>query len=167
MSGAMITWALAGDAAKRLAAIEGGPARALKPIGQALLASTHERFRDEAGPDGAKWAPLHPAYAAFKRGPGILRGSALSGGLMDSITDEVSEAAGSVEVGTNKPYGAIHQFGGVIKPKRGKALAFRLGGRLVLGKKVTIPARPYLGISAEDGLEIEAIIARVLARALR
>ncbi len=167
MSGAMITWTLAGNAAKRLAAIDGGPARALKPIGIALRASTHERFRDETGPDGAKWAPLHPAYAAIKRGAGILRVSGMSGGLMGLVTVATDEAAGTVEVGTNKIYGAIHQFGGVIKPKRGKALAFRLGGRLVLAKKVTIPARPYLGISADDAAEIEAIIARVLERALR
>ena len=41
----------------------------------------------------------------------------------------------------------IHQFGGVITPVKGKCLAFNLGGKKVFAKKVTIPARPYVGMS--------------------
>lgn len=48
-----------------------------------------------------------------------------------------------VSVATDRIYGAIHQFGGVIRPKNARALAFQLGGRMVFAQKVTIPPRPF------------------------
>ena len=57
----------------------------------------------------------------------------------------------SVNIGTNKKYARIHQFGG----KAGR------------GKKVTIPARPYIGINDDDKREIGGIIADVIAGAFR
>jgi len=48
-----------------------------------------------------------------------------------------------VTVGTDRIYAAIHQLGGVIRPKNARALAFQVGGHLVFAQKVTIPARPY------------------------
>lgn len=61
---------------------------------------------------------------------------------------------GRVSVGTNVVYAAIHEFGGrtaphTIVPIRAGALAFRVGGELVLVRKVehpgsVVPARPYL-----------------------
>lgn len=56
--------------------------------------------------------------------------------------------------GTNVVYGAIHQFGGTIKPVRGNAL--NVGGRLA--KQVVIPARPWLGISAQDKLLLVDVV---------
>lgn len=44
-------------------------------------------------------------------------------------------------------YARIHEYGGEIRPKRGKALRFVIGGRPVFAKKVTIPAR--LGYRSE------------------
>ncbi len=49
----------------------------------------------------------------------------------------------SVTVGTDRVYAAIHQLGGTIKPKHGKALRFSLGGAEVFAKSVSIPARPF------------------------
>ena len=58
-------------------------------------------------------------------------------------------------VGSNLPYARIHQLGGTIRPKKGKFLKFRgLDGEDVFVKEVTIPARPYLGISDDDREEI-------------
>ena len=57
---------------------------------------------------------------------------------------------GSAQVGPQAIYGAIHEFGGVIRPVRAKALAFTLpDGTFVLTQKVTMPARPYLGPAVE------------------
>ena len=54
-------------------------------------------------------------------------------------------------------YGGIHQTGGTIVPKNGKALMFRLpGGDWATVGKVTIPARPYLGLSAKDRDDLTA-----------
>lgn len=58
-----------------------------------------------------------------------------SGRLRDSIVSEVSDS--EVVVGTNLKYAAIHHFGG-------------LAGR---GKKVEIPARPFMPIDAAGNLE--------------
>jgi phage virion morphogenesis protein len=126
-----------------------------RAIGVGLVRNTQDRFRAGRDPDGAAWAPLRPATIEMKRGPGILRESAMRGGLMASITfrAEGSFANASVQVGTNKIYGAIHQFGGTIRPKNPRGLLlFRDGRGNVWGaaRSVTIPARPYLGISRED-----------------
>ena len=56
--------------------------------------------------------------------------------LMNSITSYYDND--SAEVGTNEPYAAIHQFGG----KAGR------------GRKVDIPARPYLVLTPQDEEDI-------------
>jgi len=48
-------------------------------------------------------------------------------------------------VGTNLPYAAIHEYGGVIRPKKAKTLVWTdKDGVVHFSKLVTIPARPYL-----------------------
>ena len=44
----------------------------------------------------------------------------------------------------------IHQFGGTITAKNPKGLFFFTGDGAARPKSVTLPARPYLGISSED-----------------
>jgi len=58
----------------------------------------------------------------------------------------------------------VHQFGAVIVPKEAKALHFLLDDLDVFAKKVTIPARPYLGISAQNALDLEAAAAKFIER---
>jgi phage virion morphogenesis protein len=122
----------------------------MRAIGVGLVMTTQARFDREEDPDGNAWAPLLPAYAAIKRGPGILRESGMRGGLQGSITFEAGH--NTVTVGSNKIYAAIHQFGGKIVPKSAKALVFKLGagGGVVRVQSVTIPARPYLGFGAAE-----------------
>lgn len=64
--------------------------------------------------------------------------------LMKSVT--VKAGRSSVEIGTNVIYGPIHQ----------------LGGKAGRGKKVTIPARPYLAVQPEDWTEIGRLLIRHL-----
>jgi phage virion morphogenesis protein len=130
----------------RLIAIGGGLDRAaLKNIGEAMVGSTQDRFTSATAPDGSKWKALNPEYAKGKKGPGILRESLQ---LEMSIVYQLSDS--SVSWGTNKIYAAAQQFGAVIVPTNASALAFRLNGKLLLVKKVTLPARPYLGVSDAD-----------------
>jgi len=63
---------------------------------------------------GDGFAPLSPATAAY-RGPG--RPLQDTGGLRDSITFKVIDEK-TVSVGTNKPYAAIQNNGGVINAKK-------------------------------------------------
>ncbi len=106
----------------------------LDAIGAMVLAQTEERIASEkTDPQGGAWAPLSPAYAARKRsGGGILE---LEGDLRDSLTFLVSGQ--SVEVGSNLVYAATHQFG---------------------RDEANIPARPFLGLSAENEEEINELI---------
>ena len=67
-------------------------------------------------------------------------------------------------VGSNLPYARIHQKGGTIKPKKAKKLVFKgRGGKKVAVDEVTIPARPYLGVSADDMKEVRETISDFLA----
>ena len=123
-----------------------------KAIGVALVEETQKRFDQGVDVWGTRWQPLQPAYAAIKRGPGILRASLM---LPRSITFAVSGS--TISVGSNRVYAAVHQFGATIRPVRAKALAFQLGGvgpkggrGWVHARSVTIPARPYLGFGPHD-----------------
>jgi phage gpG-like protein len=64
-------------------------------------------------------------------------------------------------------YALIQQKGGVIKPVKKKTLKFKVGGKWVSAKQVTIKARPYLGISKEDWREIGDTISDFIAGAFK
>ena len=147
-----------------MARVISDPQPVLRAIGTGLVQVTQDRFESATDPDGNAWADLNPLYASTKRGPGILRESAMRGGLMASITYETS--ADAVQVGTNKIYAAVHQFGATIVPKEAPALIFRIGGKLVWARSVTIPARPFLGIGSDDEEMILDVVEGALARAL-
>jgi phage gpG-like protein len=132
------------------------PAGLLWRLGAYGVDSTVRRFGEQAAPDGSPWAPLMPAYASLKpSGYDILY---LTGALRTSQHFVVG--AGEVQWGSGMIYAAVHQFGATIVPKSAKALHFQLGlggVREVFAKSVTIPARPYLGLSAADRVEIPRI----------
>ena len=123
-----------------------------KNIGEHVQATTIDRFAEQKSPEGVPWKPLLPIYAATKKGPGILRET----GQMAQIVYQVAEDM--LQVGTNAIYAAVHQFGATIRPKEKKALAFMLGGQQVIVSKVEIPARPFLGLTADDQLEISGLV---------
>lgn len=133
----------------------------LKNAGELLIKSTRQRFDREVDPSGARWTALNPEYAAGKRSRKILQESGMQGGLLGSIVYRVS--GGTLAWGTNKIYGALMHFGGTVVPRTADALIFRLGGKLVFAKKVTIPGRPYLGVSAEDRAGLVQLAADVVA----
>lgn len=137
----------------RLVSVMENTTPVMSVIGTALVASTHRRFISQTDPDGAAWATLDPEYAAAKRNARILTES---GRLRDSINSEAGPD--QVRVGTNTIYAAVHQFGGTIKPVSSSHLVFRLGNRLVMADSVTLPARPFLGISSDDEAEIAEIV---------
>jgi phage virion morphogenesis protein len=122
-----------------LAARVGDLGPALDEIGSSQVAEVQNRFESGKGPDGGAWRPLS-AVTLAKRG-GSAKMLRDTGALYDSQVHSVSGTG--VKVGTNSAIGGIHQFGGQA-------------GR---GRKVTIPARPYLGISDAGRKEILAILA--------
>lgn len=162
MTGADFEFTLNDDALMAaVARLEDGLANPLllfEKIGSYGVRSTQARFLSQTAPDGAAWQAWNPAYAEL-RGPGSIL--TRSGALVQSLNFQ----AGLSEVRWGSPmiYAAVHQFGATIVPKNARTLAFWLssssyvGSQLVLARSVTIPARPYLGLSAADTDEIVAL----------
>jgi len=122
----------------------------MEAIGVGLVSNVHDRFSAETDPAGNRWAPLKEPWAGLRKAAPILQQSGMVAGLMGSITSDA--ANGEVSVGSNKPYAGVHQFGAVIKAKNAPFLIFRTADGRPFGfaRQVTIPARPYLGISSAD-----------------
>ncbi len=149
---------------RQLEILMGDTTPVMRTIGKGLVKDTHGHFETESDPWGNAWAPLNPAYAETKRGAGILRESAMRGGLMGSITYRAGRD--SVETGSNKPYAGVHQGGATIEPKNGKYLRFPLGDGYAQVESVTIPARQYLGIGPHEERTILESVIDALDRAV-
>lgn len=134
-------------------------------VGQLLVDSTHERFRSQTGPDGKPWTPLRPntIKAREKRGRSAIRILSERGLLSGSINYRTTND--SVSIGAVPEYAAIHQLGGTINKAAGtRWMAGRRFARradapdgrdvAIKAHTITIPARPYLGISKEDEEDI-------------
>lgn len=126
----------------------------LLDIGEYLQQATDQRFRQQVAPDGSPWAPLSPTTLARKKGSRILRESGL---LQDTLRHQVD--GDELRFGTDRPYGAVHQFG----QSRGASGKNRRGSPIPWGD---IPARPFLGLSREDEDEILAIVSDYLLEGL-
>lgn len=115
----------------------------MEGIGSMLVRNTEKRFQKEESPKGEKWAK---SQRAIRQNGKTLTDS---GELKNSISSQVQGK--TVQVGTNKEYARIHQFGGEITPKKGKYLKFKnSGGGYSQVKQVTMPPRPFIGISDDD-----------------
>ena len=133
-------------------------AEILHAVAEGLRTSTLERFRAEESPEGTKWKP---SVRAQQKGGKTLTDSAV---LKNSIKAEADSSGAAV--GTNLVYAATHQFGAdrTIRAKNSRYLRFQIGGRWVSvpSVRVSIPARPFLGISREDEEEIREILEEAL-----
>jgi len=141
-----------------LIAFGGDASAAMADIAALGQNTTRERFRTETGPDGEKWKKS--LRARLTGGRTLTQAGHLAGSLSGR------SGADFAEWGVNRIYAAIHQFGGEIRAK-GSALRFRLaGGGFATVKKVTMPARPFLGLSGDDETDILDILQARLAGAL-
>lgn len=113
----------------------------MQDIGEYLLPAHQDRIAQGITPDGQAFEPLDPDYVTSERkreSRGADKILILDDFLHGDLAYQVTGNA--LELGTNTVYGATHQFG--------------RGG---------IPARPFLGFSAADLVEIEAIARDYLA----
>ncbi|MBC9246733.1 phage virion morphogenesis protein [Paracoccus sp. 11-3] len=147
-----------------------------KSVGELMVRSTSDSFRNQRAPDGTPWVSLRPATIRARERKGqlpltILRsnskgksGSALAGSVSSIATND------EVAIGSPVRHAAIHQLGGTInKPARAAKIYRRKNadgqvGRLFVRKEeadvvtdvtipahtIRIPARPFLGVSAAD-----------------
>ncbi len=87
-----------------------------------------------------------------------------------NLVTSMDHVVGSGEVswgGSPLVYAAIHHFGGVITPKNAEKLVFQMGGRTIVADSVTIPERPYLGISPDNAAELEDTALMFIAEPFR
>jgi phage virion morphogenesis protein len=127
---------------------------AMAEVVRVLETGVRERFETGRDPQGKPWTPSQRAIA---QGGRTLDDT---GALLSSMAS-ASDSTSAV-VGTNLVYAAIHQAGGTIRPKRGRALNTPFGPR----GAVRMPARPFLGFGAYETEEIEEILGRHLRDAL-
>lgn len=159
----------------RVVALLQRPAPLMSELGEHLRGSTRGRFKAQTEPDGTPWQALKPAYR--RRKPrNRAKVLTLDGHLRSQITFQL-QGDDAVAVGSNSKYAAIHQFGGAIEiAARSQQAYFRRNakthevGRLFVKKersnfaqrvtigayKITMPARPFLGLSQDDRNEIVA-----------
>ena len=117
-------------------------------IGSLGDGQTRRRIEEEkTAPDGTPWKPNH-------EGTSILMESGQH--LLASLAWTAS--SDQTEWGATWEYAHVHQDGAVIVPKDPKALFFSVGGRPITAKKVTIPARPFVGISSDNEQEIIELV---------
>lgn len=131
-------------------------------IGQAVVSETLERFRKEEAPDGNQWKKSQRAENAG--------GLTLTdrGHLRDSITWRATPDG--VEVGTNRVYAAIHQFGfnGTQSvPAHERRILQAFGKPLdkprtvqvqAHSRRMNLVARAFLGIGANEQAAVESEI---------
>jgi phage virion morphogenesis protein len=120
------------EALKRLEATGADMSGAMADIATALSSESERQFQREAGPTGP-WPDLADSTKRRRAASGHWPGQKLrvSGILAGSVQPGYNSR--SAWIGTNQPYSTIHQFGG-------------MAGR---GRKVRIPARPYLPLHPE------------------
>lgn len=136
---------------------------AMKAFGEYMVLTTKDRFRDETSPDGKKWAALDPDYEAWKKQNNKIGKILQMDGYLILAHAKPDKTGLTLE--SNRPYAALHQYGGTIS----KTVAVRehlrtidqafgkpIAKRSVLVKahsmqmNTTIKARPFLGYSDAD-----------------
>lgn len=153
-----ITPALAG-----VAEALGDPLPLFQDFGEYLVKSTTDRFPTGRAPDGSVWAPKSPvtlqAYGARKSNRVDARPLFGPSGALSSTINY--EAFGDrVEWGSPMIYAAVQHFG-AAKGAFGRASR---NGPIPWGN---IPARPFLGISPEDEVQMLDIVSEWLESAAR
>lgn len=132
------------------------PRPLLLALGEYLAESTRRRFRTAQAPDGSRWAPntrtTIERYLAARggyskktgritdKGSGLAMSKQPLTGATRQLGSQILYQADDEEllVGSNRIQAAVQQFG---------AAKGSLGGGAPWGD---IPARPYLGLSAQD-----------------
>lgn len=123
---------------ERLAA---NPAPALEDIAGHLLRSHEERWARQVDPSEQPWEPLSEAYAARKEQERPNAGILVFDEMLRRLHHQIDGS--TLVIGTDRSYGATHQFG------RG-----------------AIPARPFIGFSDEDESSVLDILSAHVLQAL-
>lgn len=118
----------------------------LRAAGTQIVSIAKRSFREPALRQSV-WVPKKDGQPSNL----ILHGVLSKSIRITTLTDE------QVSVGSDRKYAAIHQLGGVIKPKKeGGLLVFTSGGKTYRVTKVVMPGRPYLPFTKDGKLTPQA-----------
>jgi len=134
-----------------------GALNVIETMARGVQTQTRKRIKQtKTGPDGEQWAPRKEdgKPALFRTGHN----------LFDTIDYKIG--LNRAEIGTGFVGAHLHQFGGVITPKNGQALHFNMGGKSIFTKKVTMPARPFMGLNEADIAELHEAAAQSIRKLL-
>lgn len=123
----------------RLLAKMKSPIGFYKNVGEHIQKVTPERFENEEAPDGSKWEGLSPVTIKSRlrrNGNSPLTIYRETGDFFSSINYQASDD--NFKWGSNDV----------------RARIFQLGGETGRGNSVTLPARPYIGLSSDDENEV-------------
>jgi phage virion morphogenesis protein len=114
----------------------------MEDIGEYLLLAHQERNAKAIAPDGTPWAPLSTTTQTLKP-----RHQTAPLRLNDILLNQLIYQAddNGLEFGSNMIYAAMQHFGGTTSPKS-----------MIPNK--TLPARAFIGVSAEDEESILEIL---------
>lgn len=155
------------------------PAPLFAQINEYMMRTTRARFGTQTDPDGKAWQRLSARYQKRKhrnKGKVLTFRGYLQGTLRGQFDDD------GLSFGTNNVYGAIHNFGGVIKQKARKTTVYfqqnkdgSIGNRFVKRKKsnfaqdanvgpyeINMPKRQWLGLSSDNSSYIGRLAVRWL-----
>lgn len=136
--------------------------------------STRARFAGSYGPGRIPWpvtwkqragAVGGKVYGPVKSGKPLTASGSLLGSIRSNVGDNWVETGPDGHSKTSR-LAVVHQRGMTIRPRRAKLLAF-VGpdGRFHMVKSVTIPARPFMGIDADDVADLRDAANDYLERA--
>lgn len=120
----------------------------------ALLGENQTRRRieeEKTAPDGTPWLPNSQSTSILLASGHHLR---------DSVASFSTETEATW--GASWEHAHVHQEGATIVPKNASALFFSIGGKMVAAQKVTIPARPFVGLSSENEQELHDLVSDML-----
>ena len=120
----------------------------LDQLGQQAVEQTQYRFIEQKSPTGVPWQKSKRAKSNPAK-PTLID----SGALLNSIEYVIS--GDGFEVGSNLVYAATMNFGA----KAGRFGAMKNGAPIPFGD---IPARPFLGVSAEHKVKIADVVNKFL-----
>lgn len=124
------------------------PSELMSIIGALGESQTRRRITEEkSSPGGEPWKPnAEEGSILMETGQHLLASVAWTA------------SAAEAEWGAAWEFAHVHQEGATIVPKEATRLAFMAGGKMRFSKKVTIPARPFVGISSENASEITDVV---------
>lgn len=110
-----------------------------------------QRFDDEVSPLGVPWAKRRDNADPGR--PILYKDGHLRGGVIEDFGADYAQIGVEATGGPAK-YARIHNEGGTIVPRTGKALSF--GGRIVA--KVVMPKRQFLGFGPKEQAVVDDVL---------